>query len=129
MWSDERLVKKGYQPPVPDFAAFTLDGEDVTKQIIEAADNITDMGYGGMILVLSPKLSEMHPSTAGRIEQLQKIADKIDVPFGLLTGSDENEINVWRNQAKDTISTYISDATILKTMAQANPSLMILSRG
>ncbi len=125
----ERLVKKGYQPPVPDFAAFTLDGEDVTKQIIEAANNITDMGYGGMILVLSPKLSEMHPSTAGRIEQLQKIANKIDVPFGLLTGSDENEINAWRNQAKDTISTYISDATILKTMARANPSLMVLSKG
>jgi len=46
----QRLVKKGYEPPIHDLSITTLDGEDITGKVL------SDTGY--VFLVIAPDLEK-----------------------------------------------------------------------
>lgn len=115
----DKLIKQGYVPPIHDFT-MELDGSDYTedlmqepKLIIFTAFNLDKADEKGL-----QKLEDFH----------QKAVAKGYVVVGL-TSSDKNTIEKIKTQHGHTFDFYFCDATTIKTIERANPSIIVLEKG
>ncbi|CDE34634.1 BT_3928 family protein [Leyella stercorea] len=121
---DTRTVqtKKGYEPPIHDFALTSCDtGEDITEQVI------TKKGY--TFLLVSPRLAVADDSNFGDIDQIYEYAEENGADFYCVTASADNEIERWRDLTGAEYRFCNADETTLKTMIRSNPGLMLLKDG
>ena len=121
---DTRTVqtKKGYEPPIHDFALTTCDtGEDITEQVL------TKKGY--TFLLVSPRLAVADDSNFGDIDQIYEYAEENGADFYCVTASADNEIERWRDLTGAEYHFCNADETTLKTMIRSNPGLMLLKDG
>ena len=121
---DTRTVqtKKGYEPPIHDFALTTCDtGEDITEQVL------TKKGY--TFLLVSPRLAVADDSNFGDIDQIYEYAEENGIDFYCVTASANNEIERWRDLTGAEYQFCNADETTLKTMIRSNPGLMLLKDG
>ena len=121
---DTRTVqtKKGYEPPIHDFALTSCDtGEDITEQVL------TKKGY--TFLLVSPRLAVADDSNFGDIDQIYEYAEENGADFYCVTASANNEIECWRDLTGAEYQFCNADETTLKTMIRSNPGLMLLKDG
>ena len=121
---DTRTVqtKKGYEPPIHDFALTTCDtGEDITEQVL------TKKGY--TFLLVSPRLAVADDSNFGDIDQIYEYAEENGADFYCVTASANEEIERWRDLTGAEYQFCNADETTLKTMIRSNPGLMLLKDG
>ena len=121
---DTRTVqtKKGYEPPIHDFALTTCDtGEDITEQVL------TKKGY--TFLLVSPRLAVADDSNFGDIDQIYEYAEENGIDFYCVTASANDEIERWRDLTGAEYHFCNADETTLKTMIRSNPGLMLLKDG
>ena len=121
---DTRTVqtKKGYEPPIHDFALTSCDtGEDITEQVL------TKKGY--TFLLVSPRLAVADDSNFGDIDQIYEYAEENGADFYCVTASANNEIERWRDLTGAEYHFCNADETTLKTMIRSNPGLMLLKDG
>ena len=121
---DTRTVqtKKGYEPPIHDFALTSCDtGEDITEQVL------TKKGY--TFLLVSPRLAVADDSNFGDIDQIYEYAEENGADFYCVTASANNEIERWRDLTGAEYKFCNADETTLKTMIRSNPGLMLLKDG
>lgn len=121
---DTRTVqtKKGYEPPIHDFALTTYDtGEDITEQVL------TKKGY--TFLLVSPRLAVADDSNFGDIDQIYEYAEENGIDFYCVTASANDEIERWRDLTGAEYQFCNADETTLKTMIRSNPGLMLLKDG
>ena len=121
---DTRTVqtKKGYEPPIHDFALTSCDtGEDITEQML------TKKGY--TFLLVSPRLAVADDSNFGDIDQIYEYAEENGIDFYCVTASANNEIERWRDLTGAEYQFCNADETTLKTMIRSNPGLMLLKDG
>ena len=121
---DTRTVqtKKGYEPPIHDFALTTCDtGEDITEQVL------TKKGY--TFLLVSPRLAVADDSNFGDIDQINEYAEENGIDFYCVTASANDEIERWRDLTGAEYQFCNADETTLKTMIRSNPGLMLLKDG
>ena len=121
---DTRTVqtKKGYEPPIHDFALTSCDtGEDITEQVL------TKKGY--TFLLVSPRLAVADDSNFGDIDQIYEYAEENGADFYCVTASANNEIERWRDLTGAEYLFCNADETTLKTMIRSNPGLMLLKDG
>lgn len=121
---DTRTVqtKKGYEPPIHDFALTTCDtGEDITEQVL------TKKGY--TFLLVSPRLAVADDSNFGDIDQIYEYAEENGADFYCVTASPNDEIERWRDLTGAEYHFCNADETTLKTMIRSNPGLMLLKDG
>lgn len=121
---DTRTVqtKKGYEPPIHDFALTTCDtGEDITEQVL------TKKGY--TFLLVSPRLAVADDSNFGDIDQIYEYAEENGIDFYCVTASANGEIERWRDLTGAEYRFCNADETTLKTMIRSNPGLMLLKDG
>lgn len=121
---DTRTVqtKKGYEPPIHDFALTTCDtGEDITEQVL------TKKGY--TFLLVSPRLAVADDSNFGDIDQIYEYAEENGADFYCVTASANDEIERWRDITGAEYHFCNADETTLKTMIRSNPGLMLLKDG
>lgn len=121
---DTRTVqtKKGYEPPIHDFALTTCDtGEDITEQVL------TKKGY--TFLLVSPRLAVADDSNFGDIDQIYEYAEENGADFYCVTASTNDEIERWRDLTGAEYHFCNADETTLKTMIRSNPGLMLLKDG
>ena len=121
---DTRTVqtKKGYEPPIHDFALTTCDtGEDITEQVL------TKKGY--TFLLVSPRLAVADESNFGDIDQIYEYAEENGADFYCVTASANDEIERWRDLTGAEYQFCNADETTLKTMIRSNPGLMLLKDG
>ena len=121
---DTRTVqtKKGYEPPIHDFALTSCDtGEDITEQVL------TKKGY--TFLLVSPRLAVADDSNFGDIDQIYEYADENGADFYCVTASANDEIERWRDLTGAEYQFCNADETTLKTMIRSNPGLMLLKDG
>lgn len=115
-------TKKGYEPPIHDFAITTNDtGEDITKQVL------TKKGY--TFLLVSPRLAVADDSNFGDIDQIYEYAEENGVDFFCLTASTNEDIERWRELTGAEYKFCNADETTLKTMIRSNPGLILLKDG
>ena len=121
---DTRTVqtKKGYEPPIHDFALTTCDtGEDITEQVL------TKKGY--TFLLVSPRLAVADDSNFGDIDQIYEYAEENGADCYCVTASANDEIERWRDLTGAEYHFCNADETTLKTMIRSNPGLMLLKDG
>ena len=115
-------TKKGYEPPIHDFAITTNDtGEDITEQVL------TKKGY--TFLLVSPRLAVADDSNFGDIDQIYEYAEENGVNFLCLTASTNEDIERWRELTGAEYTFCNADETTLKTMIRSNPGLILLKKG
>ena len=115
-------TKKGYEPPIHDFAITTNDtGEDITEQVL------TKKGY--TFLLVSPRLAVADDSNFGDIDQIYEYAAENGVDFFCLTASTNEDIERWRDLTGAEYRFCNADETTLKTMIRSNPGLILLKDG
>ena len=121
---DTRTVqtKKGYEPPIHDFALTSCDtGEDIIEQVL------TKKGY--TFLLVSPRLAVADDSNFGDIDQIYEYAEENGADFYCVTASANDEIERWRDLTGAEYQFCNADETTLKTMIRSNPGLMLLKDG
>lgn len=121
---DTRTVqtKKGYEPPIHDFALTSCDtGEDITEQVL------TKKGY--TFLLVSPRLAVADDSNFGDIDQIYEYAEENGADFYCVTASANDEIERWRDLTGAEYRFCNADETTLKTMIRSNPGLILLKDG
>lgn len=121
---DTRTVqtKKGYEPPIHDFALTSCDtDEDITEQVL------TKKGY--TFLLVSPRLAVADDSNFGDIDQIYEYAEENGADFYCVTASANDEIERWRDLTGAEYLFCNADETTLKTMIRSNPGLMLLKDG
>ncbi|WP_278887697.1 BT_3928 family protein [Leyella stercorea] len=121
---DTRTVqtKKGYEPPIHDFALTSCDtGEDITEQVL------TKNGY--TFLLVSPRLAVADDSNFGDIDQIYEYAEENGADFYCVTASANDEIERWRDLTGAEYQFCNADETTLKTMIRSNPGLILLKDG
>ncbi len=112
-----RLVKKGYQPPIHDFSITTIEGEDLTDQILD------DPGY--TVLMISTKLNKADQKNIEKGFTLGEWCVAKGISFYVVTASGTDEVKGYSKGL--TICT--ADETTLKTIVRANPGYMLLKGG
>ena len=114
-------TKQGYVPPIHDFSMTSLDGEDLTEEIL------TNQGY--TFLLVSPHLEDADDSQLDLINQVYEYAEDNGYPFYCLTASGEQGINRWRDITGAEYPYCLTDETTLKTVIRSNSGMLLLKDG
>jgi len=111
------LIKEGYKPPIHDFSINTINGEDLTQNIL------SNPGY--TVLMISKKLSEPGQKSLSSGFKIGDFCKANGIDFYILTSSGKDEIRSF-----DIGLTFCStDETTLKTMIRSNPGYILLKDG
>lgn len=120
--SESKLVKKGYESPIHDFAIMDAYGTDLVDRIL------TDKGYS--LLMISYNLSKADkPSLnkAGDWSQLEILAK--DFTFYAVTASPSEEVESISSSQGLGYEIHAADEIMLKTIVRSNPGFMLLKNG
>ena len=111
------ILKKGYEPPISNFAIIALNGRDLTNQILNYE------GY--TLLMISKKLNEADSSELLRGFKTGRFVEDAGIDFYILTSTSSDETKKYTNG----LQFCAVDETTLKTMLRANPGYMLIRNG
>jgi len=119
--SKTKTIKEGYVPPIHDFSIQTLDGDDITEEVL------SHKGY--TFLLIAPHLENADDSNFGPIDQIAEYAEVHGYPFICLTASGEEGITRWQDLTGAEYQFCNTDPVTLKTIIRSNPGLLLLKDG
>lgn len=123
------LVSKGYEPPIHDFEIVTLDGEDITENVLAMHKEV---------LIIMYDLSKADTKQMDKVMAILRDAQKNYYYCRILTSSTYEQIEefVKRNLPEMLEEDYNweeifcqTDGTTLKTIVRANPGVIVLKDG
>lgn len=115
----DKLIKQGYVPPIHDFS-IEKDGTDYTDSVLQEPK---------VMLFISYDLDKSKDKGMEALEELhQKAIAKGYLVIGM-TSSNPETIAAYKTKFKHTFDYYFCDATTLKTVERANPSIVLLEKG
>ncbi len=120
--SESKLVKKGYEPPIHDFAIMDVYGMDMVDEILN------DKGYS--LLMISYDLSKAEESgllNARDWSQLEILAE--DFTFYAVTSSPTDELESISSSLGLGYEFQAADEIMLKTIVRSNPGFLLLKNG
>ena len=115
---ESRLLSRGYVPPITDFYLSSLDGEDVTWEVLEQP------GY--TFLLVARNLRRTNEGMLDIINDLHDYAKVGGHPFYMLTSSSADAIDEWIEHTGAAYPYLSVDETLLKTMVRTNLGLIVL---
>jgi hypothetical protein len=111
------LIKEGYKAPIHDFSINTINGDDLTQNILSY--------HGYTVLMISKKLSEARLKYLLKGFKIGDFCKTMGIDFYILTSSGKDEIRSYENG----LTFCSTDETTLKTMIRANPGFILLKNG
>jgi len=120
--SESKLVKKGYEPPIHDFAIMDEYGNEIVEDIL------SDRGYS--LIMMSHELPEANKealNAAGDWSQLEILAD--DFSFYAVTSTTSSEIEAISSDLLLGYNFLSADEIMLKTIVRSNPGFVLLKNG
>ncbi|BCY28892.1 BT_3928 family protein [Flavobacterium okayamense] len=115
----DKLIKQGYVPPIHDFS-MEKDGADYTEEILNEPK---------VALLISYDLKKSKEKGMEKLEEFNKMASEKGYMVIGMTSSSEEVIDEYKKKFGLTFDYYFCDATTLKTIERANPSIVILEKG
>ena len=115
---ESRLVSQGYVPPITDFYLTSLDGEDVTQDVLEHP------GYTFLLVA-----RDLKRTNEGMLDIINDLHDYTRVgghPFYMVTSSNAEAIDRWNERTGAAYPYLNTDETLLKTMLRTNLGLIVL---
>lgn len=135
IWEDEnweiqgepesKLIKKGYQLPIPDLVISDAEGNDVTQEIIN------NPYYNFIVTSVDvTKLNTVDLLALDRLNQsIKDLAVENNIRAVLLTSSSADDVNLISDQLDLVFEIFYVDAVPLKSMVRSNPGFMLLQNG
>ncbi|MFA5815277.1 MAG: BT_3928 family protein [Bacteroidales bacterium] len=117
----DKLIQKGYVPPIHDFSIITPDNLDVTNKIL------SDPGYNYLLVI-----SNIEKTNLSHFDEINRIAESaVSKGYGFyaLTSSVTEEHELFKEKVKASYPVYLMDETTVKTMIRSNPGLMLIKGG
>ncbi len=129
-WSDttwkwietrNRLISKGYVPPIHDFSLVSPDGEDITGGLL------SDSGYS--FLIVSSNVKKINPKGLKIINEFASRALEEGYRVYGMTSSTQQVIEEATGQVQLAFTFYTTDEITLKTIIRSNPGLLLIKEG
>jgi uncharacterized membrane protein YphA (DoxX/SURF4 family) len=117
----DKIIKKGYVPPIHDFSLTTLDGNDITDSVL------SDPNFS--LLVIAHDLNKSSDAGLKSTDAFAKKMIERGVKVYGMTGSTRNDIDKYVNKYKFCFDFYTCDETALKTVIRANPGILLIENG
>lgn len=115
----DKLIKKGYHPPIHDFKIFDSLGVEHTEQFF------AEKGY--KLVLVQTKLDEGRKGIEPALkETIQHFISTQKGKFWALTSSSSDDIKSYSIKHQINFAYYNMDAIPLKSMVRSNPGLMLL---
>ncbi len=111
----DKVIQKGYEPPIHDFALIDDNDENKTDSFFNAS------GY--RLLIVAENLSE---SNASSLEKIGNNLSSVNVPTILLTSTSAKERSEILAKHGINIPSFLCDQTTLKTMIRSNPGYILM---
>lgn len=115
----DHIISAGFLPPIHDFT-MEKDGVDHTPALLAEPK---------LMLFISYNLELADDAGLRKLEDLQQLAVKKGYKVIGMTASGAEEIAKVKAKYHFTFDYYFTDATTLKTIERANPSIVILEKG
>ena len=115
----DKIISQGYVPPIHDFT-LEFNGNDETEGILSTPK---------IILVISYDLEKASDEGLSKIEAFNKKAQAQGYKVIGATASSQDIVEAKKKQFGLTLDYYFCDATTLKTIERANPSIVVLNKG
>ena len=119
--SEEKLVKRGYIPPIHDLVIEHPQWGDITSKILYD-EHIT-------ILAIARQLKKASPKEQQQLNKLARFASENGYSFYGLTSSSQSEIFQFTNRNNVPYLFCTADDTQLKTMLRSSSGIIILQNG
>ncbi len=120
--SDSRLIRKGYEPPIHDFAIMDASGNDLVDRIL------ADPGL--TLIMVSHDLEKADARAlkmAGEWSEVELLAE--DFSFLAVSASTTGVVNAVSSLLGLEYPVFAGDEIMLKTMVRSNPGFMLISDG
>lgn len=126
MWefvsSDSKLLSKGFEPPIHDFAIMDERGYDLVDQIL------ADPGYTLIMVSYDLEHADFHAlQRAGEWSGLELLAE--DYSFYAVSASTSEVVEELSSSLELPYSFQAGDEIMLKTIVRSNPGFMLISDG
>ncbi|HMI07777.1 MAG TPA: BT_3928 family protein [Flavobacterium sp.] len=115
----DKVLVEGYKPPVHDFT-MEKDGSDYKDELLQEPKLLVFVTYD---------LKKADADGLSQLENLTQQAKAKGYKVIAMTASLEGEIQKVKKQYGFTFDFYFCDATTLKTIERANPSIIVLEKG
>ena len=115
------LIKKGYTPPITDFALNDLYGWDHTDSILHFS------GY--FMIAVSHRLDKANHDAIADLNELYFKSKELGIGFVCVTSSPASEIDRFVSNTGVAFPFLLADGIMLKTTIRANPGLILLNNG
>lgn len=115
----DKVITQGYVPPIHDFT-LEKDGFDNTEELLQEPK---------LLMLVMYDLNQTNKKAAETLEKLSKQAQAKGYKVIGATASLPDEIEAFKTLYGITFDFYFCDATTLKTIERANPSLVVLHQG
>jgi peroxiredoxin len=115
----DKVITEGYVPPIHDFT-MTKDDSDYKEELLKEPKLLVFVTYD---LTLS------NPDGMKKLEKLNEEAKAKGYKVIAMTASDADKITQAKKQYGLNVDFYFCDATALKTIERANPSIVVLQKG
>ena len=118
--TDNKLIEKGYEPPIHDFSIIMEDG-DFTDILLEK-DNY-------VFLMVCHDLNKSSRVNQDKINELADLMESYAYDFICLTSSGKEVINEFTAETGANYQFAFTDQTTLKTIVRSNPGLVLIKKG
>ena len=117
----QKLIRKGYEPPIHNFSITTQAGTDITNEIL------TDTGY--IFLFIIPDIDKSSEKGLLKLNDLALRCRELGIKAMALTASTNNQVTGYSARFQPAYEFCTTDETTLKTITRANPGILLLMRG
>ena len=115
----DKVITEGYVPPIHDFS-MTKDDSDYKEELLKEPK---------LLIFVTYDLTLSNPEGMKKLENLNKQATLKGYKVIAMTASGADEIAKTKKQYGLDVDFYFCDATTLKTIERANPSIVVLENG
>ena len=115
----DKVIVEGFKPPIHDFT-IEKNGKDFTNEFLNEPKVIFFVLYD---------LEKAEIEGLQKLNSIQVLAASKGYKVIALTGSSEKIIATFKNEYDFKFEFYFCDATALKTIERANPSIIVLKNG
>jgi uncharacterized membrane protein YphA (DoxX/SURF4 family) len=117
----QKLIFKGYEPPIHNFSITNSAGTDITNEIL------TDTGY--VILFIIPDIDNASDKGMEKINDLALRGKELGFRAMALTASTNSQVDSYKKRFQPAYEFCTTDETTLKTITRANPGILLLWKG
>jgi uncharacterized membrane protein YphA (DoxX/SURF4 family) len=116
---EDKVIRKGYRPPIHDFQAIDALGKDRTQDLLQSEK---------VLLIISYDVQEADVVDFKKFKYLTPLQKK-GYSIYIWTSSLSRNIAVMKKETNLPFEVLMGDRTLLKTIIRSNPGLTLLKKG